>query len=187
MARGRPSDRREEFEVLEEYLADNGLKNSRQREIILQYFLETAGHMTVDDLYRIIHHKHPEIGRTTIYRSLKLFCDAQLAESIDLKDGLTRFEHRYKHSHHDHMICMECGTIIEFVSPDIEELQDEIAKAYGFTIDSHRHQLFGVCQKCNQQRREADKKGRRNRKKKAVKGTTRSRRSRTGAAFRRAR
>jgi Fur family ferric uptake transcriptional regulator len=145
---------REEFRVFEQFLTDNGLKHSRQREIILQYFLETSGHMTVDDLYRVIHRKNPEIGRTTIYRTLKLLCDAQLAESIELRDGLTRFEHRYKHEHHDHMICIECGTIIEFISPEIEGLQDEIADAYGFTIDSHRHQIFGVCQKCNRRRRQ---------------------------------
>jgi len=156
MPAGNSSPTREEFRVFEHYLADNGLKHSRQREVILQYFLETGGHMTVDDLYRVIHRKHREIGRTTIYRTLKLFCDAKLAESIELKDGLTRFEHHYKHSHHDHMICIECGTIIEFVSPEIENLQDEIADAYGFTMDSHRHQIFGVCQKCDQRRRRND-------------------------------
>jgi Fur family ferric uptake transcriptional regulator len=138
----------EELRVLNEYLQVNGLKHSRQREIILEHFLDTSGHMTVDDLYRVIHRKHPGIGRTTIYRALKLFVDAQLASSIELKDGLTRFEHKYRHAHHDHMICTECGTIIEFVNHEIERLQDEIAEAYGFTIESHRHQIFGLCQKC---------------------------------------
>ena len=69
---------------------------------------------------------------------------------------LTRFEHKYRHAHHDHMICTECGTILEFLSPEIERLQDEIAEAYGFAIDSHRHQIFGRCQKC---RRPAARKG----------------------------
>jgi Fur family ferric uptake transcriptional regulator len=138
----------EELEILTGYLQEHGLKHSRQREVILEHFLDTSGHMTVDDLYRVIHRKHPGIGRTTIYRALKLFVDAQLASSIELKDGLTRFEHKYRHAHHDHMICTECGTILEFVSPEIERLQDEIAEAYGFAIDSHRHQIFGLCQKC---------------------------------------
>jgi Fur family ferric uptake transcriptional regulator len=141
-------ERKEEFKVLADYLSANGLKHSRQREIILQDFLETGGHMTVDDLYRVIHRKHPGIGRTTIYRALKVFVDANLAEAIELKDGLTRFEHKFRHAHHDHMICTECGTILEFLSPEIERLQDEIADAYGFQIDSHRHQIFGLCQKC---------------------------------------
>jgi Fur family ferric uptake transcriptional regulator len=142
-------DRREELSILNQYLQEHGLKHSRQREFILQHFLDTGGHMTVDDLYRVIHRKHPGIGRTTIYRALKLFVDAQLASAIELKDGLTRFEHKYRHGHHDHMICIECGTILEFLSPEIERLQDEIADAYGFVIESHRHQIFGHCQKCN--------------------------------------
>ncbi len=148
----KPNDKREEFRVLDEYLTTHGLKRSRQRETILHYFLETGGHMTVDDLYRVIHRKHSGIGRTTIYRALKLFCDAKLADAIELRDGLTRFEHRYRHAHHDHMICTECGAILEFLSPEIERLQDETADAYGFVIESHRHQIFGLCQKCNQRR-----------------------------------
>jgi Fur family ferric uptake transcriptional regulator len=139
----------DEHGILRDYLQLHGLKHSRQREFILEHFLETSGHMTVDDLFRVIHRKHPGIGRTTIYRALKLFVDAQLASAIELKDGLTRFEHKYRHAHHDHMICTECGTILEFVNPEIERLQDEIADAYGFAIESHRHQIFGLCQKCN--------------------------------------
>jgi Fur family ferric uptake transcriptional regulator len=152
------ADRREEFRVLEEYLSSHGLKYSRQRELILEHFLDTSGHMTVDDLFRVIHRKHAGIGRTTIYRALKLFVDAQLADAIELKDGLTRFEHKYRHAHHDHMICTECGTILEFLSPEIERLQDEIADAYGFSIESHRHQIFGLCQKCDRERARASKK-----------------------------
>lgn len=147
------TERREEFKVLSDYLSAHGLKHSRQREIILEHFLETSGHMTVDDLYRVIHRKHPGIGRTTIYRALKVFVDAQLADAIELKDGLTRFEHKYRHAHHDHMICIECGTILEFLSPEIERLQTEIADAYGFSIESHRHQIFGRCQKCTRLQR----------------------------------
>jgi len=147
------ASKREEFRVLDEYLAAHGLKKSRQREIVLEHFLNTGGHMTVDDLYRVIRGKKPGIGRTTIYRALKLFCAAQIADSIELRDGLTRFEHRFRHAHHDHMICTNCGTILEFLSPEIERLQDEIATDYGFTIESHRHQMFGLCQKCSRQRK----------------------------------
>ena len=154
------TERREELNILGQYLQEHGLKHSQQRETILQHFLDTGGHMTVDDLYRVIHRKHPGIGRTTIYRALKLFVDAQLASAIELKDGLTRFEHKYRHAHHDHMICTECGTILEFLSPDIERLQDEIADAYGFVIESHRHQIFGQCQKCNRAKTAAPARGR---------------------------
>jgi Fur family ferric uptake transcriptional regulator len=153
MAHNKKRDQREELEVFERYLTENHLKHSRQRVIILENFLETEGHPSVDDLYQIIQRKHPEIGRTTVYRTLKLLCDAELAEAIELQDGLTRFEHRYKHEHHDHMICVECGVIMEFASEEIERLQYAIATRHGFTVDSHRHQIFGVCQKCSRRRR----------------------------------
>jgi Fur family ferric uptake transcriptional regulator len=150
MNRARRSSLRREYEVFERFLSENNLKHSRQREIILGQFLETEGHLSVDELYQIIQRKHPEIGRTTIYRTLKLLCDAQLAEAIELKDGLTRFEHRYDHEHHDHMICTECGAIAEFANETIEKIQAEIAKARGFIMHSHRHQIFGICRRCSQ-------------------------------------
>ena len=153
MPRNKKVQLREELQIFEQYLVENGLKHSRQREIILEHFLANKGHLSVDDLYQIIQRSHPEIGRTTIYRTLKLLCDAELAEAIELKDGLTRFEHLYNNEHHDHMICTECGAIIEFTNDEIERLQDEIARAHGFSADSHRNQIFGVCQKCNRRRR----------------------------------
>ena len=151
-------ERREEFRVLADYLSANGLKRSGQREVILQHFLETGGHMTVDDLYRVIHRNNPGIGRTTVYRALKIFVDAKLADVIELKDGLSRFEHKFHHAHHDHMICIECGTILEFLNAEIERLQEEIADAYGFQIESHRHQIFGLCKKCLRSKKQRDAK-----------------------------
>jgi Fur family ferric uptake transcriptional regulator len=160
MARGKRSNFREECEVFERYLSERNLKHSRQREIILELFLDTEGHPSVDELYQITQRTHREIGRTTIYRTLKLLCDAELAEAIKLKDGLTRFEHRYKHGHHDHIICAHCGIIVEFTSEAIEKLQGEIAEAHGFTVDSHRHQIFGVCRKCSRKPRQSKQKNR---------------------------
>jgi Fur family ferric uptake transcriptional regulator len=143
---------REELESFERYLLKHSLKRSRQREIILERFLETKGHLSVDDLYRIIQRTHPEIGRTTIYRTLKLLCDAEIARAIELQDGLTRFETLNKDEHHDHMVCTRCGTIVEFTSEAVEKVQEQIARANGFTVDSHRHQIFGRCQKCRRRR-----------------------------------
>jgi Fur family ferric uptake transcriptional regulator len=148
MARQKQIRRKEEFEVFERYIVEKRLKHSRQREIILERFLETDGHLSVDELYQIIQRRHPEIGRTTIYRTLKLLCDAKLAKSIEFRDGRTRFEHIYKQGHHDHMICTRCKTVIEFCNEEIQRLQEKLAKKHGFTVDSHRHQIFGVCSKC---------------------------------------
>ena len=157
MTRQKKIRRREEFEVFERYIVDKGLKHSRQRDVILQLFLKTDGHLTVDDLYQIVQRTHPEIGRTTIYRTLKILCDADLAKAIEFRDGVTRFEHIYNQDHHDHMVCTCCGIIVEFRSNEIQQLQIELAEKHGFTVDSHRHQIFGVCSECKRKRQTSEK------------------------------
>ena len=138
---------REEKEVFAAYLAKNRLKRSDQREVILDAFLKSERHLSVDDLLQIVQKRHPDIGRTTVYRTLKLLSAAGLASELAL-DGQTRFEVDYKRAHHDHFICKSCGDIFEFSSPEIERLQEEIAEGIGFVIDGHRHHIFGFCRRC---------------------------------------
>src|SRR5262245_8839115 len=95
----------------------------------------------------MVQKRRPDVGRTTVYRTLKLLQTAGLAQELQL-DGQSRFEREYKREHHDHFICKYCGEIIEFVSEDIERLQDEIAEKLGFVIEGHRHQIYGACRNC---------------------------------------
>jgi len=138
---------REEQRVLAEFLAKHGLKRSAQREAILDAFLKAGSHVSVEDLLRIVKRREPAVGRTTIYRTLKLFQDAGLASEL-LFGGEARFEPLWNRDHHDHFVCVSCGAIFEFQSPEIERLQDEIARGLGFTIEGHRHTIFGRCGKC---------------------------------------
>jgi Fur family ferric uptake transcriptional regulator len=138
---------REEREVFANYLLKNRLKRSDQREAILDVFLRSARHLSVDDLYHLVRKKHTDVGRTTVYRTLKLLQAAGLASELQF-EGQSRFEREYKRQHHDHFICRSCGDIIEFSSPEIETLQDEVAAGIGFVIDGHRHQIFGRCRRC---------------------------------------
>ena len=138
---------REEREVFVNYLVKNRLKRSDQREAILDVFLRSERHLSVDDLFQLVRKRHPEVGRTTVYRTLKLFQAAGLASELQF-EGKSRFEREYKRQHHDHFICRSCGAIIEFSSPEIERLQDEIAAELKFEIDGHRHQIFGRCRRC---------------------------------------
>jgi Fur family ferric uptake transcriptional regulator len=142
-----PTARREERDVLAAYLTRNGLKRSAQREVILDAFLRAGHHVSVEDLLRLVRRHHPEIGRTTIYRTLKLFQDAGLASELQL-GGEARFETRWNRDHHDHFVCVVCNEISEFQSAEIERLQDEIAGQIGFVIEGHRHHIFGRCRKC---------------------------------------
>jgi Fur family transcriptional regulator, ferric uptake regulator len=137
----------EEREVFASYLARHHLKRSEQREVILDTFLESERHLSVDDLLHLVQARRPDIGRTTVYRTLKLLQAAGLAQELVLQ-GHTRFEREYKREHHDHFICKGCGEIFEFSSPDIERIQDEIAAELGFEIEGHRHQIDGWCRKC---------------------------------------
>lgn len=137
----------EEREVFASFLAKNRLKRSEQREAILDVFLRSEQHLSVDDLHRLVHRRHPEVGRTTVYRTLKLLQAAGLASELTL-DGASRFERDYKRKHHDHFICRSCGAIFEFESADIERLQEEVAAEIGFAIEGHRHQIYGRCRNC---------------------------------------
>ena len=137
----------EEKAIFTAFLAKNGLKRSDQREVIVDTFLRSQRHLSVDDLYQLVHKRRTDIGRTTVYRTLKLLQSAGLAQELVL-DGQSRFEREYKREHHDHFICKYCGEIFEFVSEDIERLQDEIAARIGFAIEGHRHQIYGACRAC---------------------------------------
>ena len=135
------------FEVFN-YIKEKGLRNTTQREIILDAFLLSERHITVEDLYNIVRKKNPDIGYATVHRNLKLMSECGLADEIKVGNNRTRFEQKYGHGHHDHLICTSCGKIIEFKAPKIEELQNKVAAQYRFTIHHHKHELYGLCTGC---------------------------------------
>jgi Fur family ferric uptake transcriptional regulator len=131
---------------LERYLGRHGLKHTRQREIILEAFLATQGHVTSEDLHERVRATNPEIGAATIYRTLKLFSDAGIASASHFREGVTTYEHPL--AHHDHLVCVACGEVVEFECSMIEDAQQRIAVTYGFRLTAHRHDLFGICPRC---------------------------------------
>lgn len=140
----------EEQEVFHRHIQRAGLKRTAQRDLILDVFLRTEEHLSSEDLYRLVQKEDPEIGQTTVYRTLKLLTDAGLAREVRFGDGRTRYEHNYKHPHHDHMICTDCGKTIEFFSAQLEAIQDEVASKHGFNISHHTLRMFGLCTDCQQ-------------------------------------
>jgi Fur family ferric uptake transcriptional regulator len=141
-----PFDR--EREVLSNYIRNKNMKQSDQRQQILEIFLKTERHLTAEELYLMVKEKIPSIGSATIYRTLKLLVEAGLCRELRVENGLTRYEHLYGHEHHDHLICTKCGKFVEIVSPDIEALQEKIAKKNGFFLERHRLELYGICRAC---------------------------------------
>lgn len=139
---------KDEFQVLDEFIRSKNLRHSEQRQQILDVFLKTEKHLTAEDLYNIVKKKNPSIGYATIYRSLKLFSEAGLCRELKVNDGTTRYEHLYNHKHHDHLICTKCGKFVEIESPEIEALQEQLAKKNGFELIKHRLELYGLCSAC---------------------------------------
>lgn len=134
--------------VFRQYLKNKGLLPSKQREQILDVFLKMEKHLTIDDLYQRVKKKNPKIGLATVYRAMRIISDAGLAREVDFGDGVRRFEHEYGHRHHDHLVCLKCGRIIEVISPEIEKLQERLAKKHKFTVVRHKMKIFGICSEC---------------------------------------
>ena len=136
---------------LSEYLEHKGMKHTRQRDAILECFVGSSGHLTSEQLYERVRGHNPEIGSATVYRTLKLMCDAGVAQQRYFRDGVTLYEH--EEHHHDHLICVGCGEIVEFECEFIEDEQRKIADRYGYELTSHRHHLYGLCPKCQKRER----------------------------------
>lgn len=116
--------------------------------MILDTFMSADRHITAEDLYGILQKKSPDIGFATVHRNLKLMCDSGLAEEIKIGGQKARYEQKYGHEHHDHLICTKCGRFIEVQDERIERLQDELAKTNGFTPQRHKLEIYGLCRKC---------------------------------------
>lgn len=133
---------------LDEHIKSENLKSSNQRNEILHIFFDSKKHLTVEELYDICKENIPNIGIATIYRALKLFCKIGICNEIKIENGITRYEINDGSSHHDHLICSECGAFVEIKSDEIEEIQKKIAEKNGFLLTNHRLNLYGICSKC---------------------------------------
>ena len=138
----------QEQQIYQYHLAQQKLKHTKQRQLILDAFLKREEHVGIEELYRDLKKKSAHIGYATVYRTLKLLAAAGLAREISFQDGITRFEHNFAHPHHDHLICLSCGESVEFCHPEIESLQDKIVKKYQFQPEQHKLEIYGYCAKC---------------------------------------
>lgn len=129
--------------TLEELCADKGMRMTEQRRVIARILQESDDHPDVEELYRRSSTVDPRISLSTVYRTVKLFEDEGIIEKHDFRDGRARYE-TVPEEHHDHMIDVETGSVIEFHSPEIEALQERIAREHGFRLVGHRLELYGV-------------------------------------------
>ncbi|HMQ03454.1 MAG TPA: Fur family transcriptional regulator [Pyrinomonadaceae bacterium] len=142
---------KKEKEIFLEHIRNSGLRKTAQRDLIMETFLRNEEHLTSEDLYWLVHKQDPTVGHTTVYRTLKLLIEAGLAREVRFGDNRTYYEHHYDHEHHDHMICTECGRVIEFFSPEIESMQDNMADKLGFYPTHHSLRIWGLCSECQKE------------------------------------
>ncbi len=135
------------IQTLKQTLSEKGVRQTKKRDLILETFLEMGGHRTIDELWNEVKKKDSNIGYVTVYRTLRLLKECGLAHQWQFGDGFSRFEQAA--DHHDHLICMKCGKIIEFEDEEIESLQEKIIEAHHFKMVSHLHEIYGYCSQCS--------------------------------------
>ncbi len=139
---------REAEEIFNSHLKRVGLKHTAQRDAILRTFLVTRDHLSTEELHHLVKRRDEGIGFTTVYRTLKLLAECGLASEVAFHDGVTRYEHQYNRRSHHHMVCTECGSSVEFFSPEIEKIEKEIGRKHRYVTTRHTFQIYGVCDQC---------------------------------------
>lgn len=132
-----------------EYLTRNRLKMTRERRVILEQVLSVGKHFDVDDLLVHMRRSGLRASRATLYRTLAHLVESGLVHKVEMAKGQARYEPMVGRHHHDHMVCLGCGQIIEFESPDIERLQVEVCRRKRFVMTGHTHQIRGYCRRCS--------------------------------------
>ncbi|MCA3758727.1 MAG: transcriptional repressor, partial [Phenylobacterium sp.] len=120
-----------------------GMRMTDQRRVIARVLSDAQDHPDVEELHRRAHAVDPRISIATVYRTVRLFEEAGIISRLDFRDGRSRYEETSE-AHHDHLIDMTTGKVIEFVDPEIEALQEAIARRLGYRLVDHRLELYGL-------------------------------------------
>ncbi|AQT67385.1 Ferric uptake regulation protein [Anaerohalosphaera lusitana] len=137
----------------DEYLRDKNLRRSARRDKVVDAFLRTERHLSIQELYDLVRKKDKDIGYATVARAVGLMTEAGLCREVDFGEGLTRYEHEYGHEHHDHLVCTGCGAFVEIYSPKLERLQAKLVEEHGYVEESHKLNIFGICPKCQKKQK----------------------------------
>jgi len=132
---------------IETLLQEAEIAPTAQRRVIAQAIRDNTGHPDAETIYHLARQIDPHLGIATVYRTLKLFAEKGLVDRHDFGDGRARYEVAPE-VHHDHLICVRCGKVVEFARERIEELQEEVARTEGFELLDHRMELYGLCGEC---------------------------------------
>jgi len=141
-----PDDTKAEMLAFEQYLKDKGLKITNQRLLVAEKIFSSHNHFTAEGLLDELKDNKDKISKATIYRILSIMVEAGLLEEHDFGKDYKYYEHIIGHEHHDHIICVQCGRIVEFIDDQIEDLQKNAAAKNGFKITGHSLNIYAICQ-----------------------------------------
>ena len=138
-----------EKQKFDEFISNKGLKLTREREEIVQEILRTEGHFAPDELFVKLKARGSKVSRASIYRTIPLLVESGMIEEVERVDKHAHYERVSQNSHHDHMICIRCGRIIEFYSESLERMQERLCRQENFRGVRHCLDILGICDKCN--------------------------------------
>lgn len=127
-------------------LKETGVRITPQRHAILEYLVETLSHPTADDIYKALEGKFPNMSVATVYNNLRVFREAGLVKELTYGDASSRFD--YVTNEHYHIICEECGKIVDFLYPGLDEVEALAEHVTGFKVSHHRMEIYGLCGVC---------------------------------------
>ncbi len=133
---------------LKKALKKEGLRYTQQRQSIWNEMCATDEHRDAEEIYLSLRNEGMSVSRATVYRTIDVLVKNNLVRKLELGDGRARYEHKMDLEHHDHLICVQCGKIEEFMDETIEEIQEKIVNDLGFKLIRHIHQLFVICNNC---------------------------------------
>ena len=136
------------IEKLKNALSKEGLRYTKQRQDVWDELCSNDEHRDAEEIYLSLKKNGLKASRATVYRTIDVLVKNDFVRKLELGDGKARYENKIDSHHHDHMICVQCGKIEEFMDQTIENRQDKIVKKMGFKMIRHIHQLFVVCNKC---------------------------------------
>ena len=133
------------------YLREQGLPVTHQREAVAKVVFGSDEHLSVDEIERVLRSNSQRIGKATIYRTLDLLVKSKLVAEHDFGEGFKRYEHRLSPQPiHEHLICLNCGKVLEFQSPDIHRIEAMVTAQHGFRPARHKLEIYGLCKECSE-------------------------------------
>lgn len=137
-----------DLEKFKKVLKDENLKLTPQRVEVFKEVCNSEEHREAEEIYLALRKRDINVSRSTVYRTMDILYKYDLVQRMDIGDGKWRYEHWLNCHQHDHLICIRCGTIVEFINTQIEGIQKDVAEKFNYQLVRHVHQLFGLCKQC---------------------------------------